>query len=121
MISVTISDCQRFLGIFNSIKNTQLPLSVSYKLARLVKIIEPELQLYYDKVNERLEEIAEKDENGNYIVEKGNIKVKPEYDKEVEELNNLKIEIPVSFTLEELDSIKVTPEQMLTLISFIEE
>lgn len=107
-------------------KSTQMPLRLSYKFSKLLSKIEKDNEFFMEKTREIVLKYAEKDENGNYIQNEGNVRVTPENiplaNKELDELNNIEMEdIDITFTLEELESLSIAPEALQPLLPFIKE
>lgn len=117
---------QSLYSTLTILKSTQMSLRLSYKFSKLLSKIEKDNEFFIEKAREIVLKYAEKDENGNYIQNEGNIKVIPENiplaNKELDELNNIEMEdIDITFTLEELESLSIAPEVLQPLLPFIKE
>ena len=117
---------QSLYSTLTTLKSTQMSLRLSYKFSKLLSKIEKDNEFFIEKAREIVLKYAEKDENGNYIQNEGNIKVIPENiplaNKELDELNNIEMEdIDITFTLEELESLSIAPEVLQPLLPFIKE
>lgn len=104
-----------------------MPISLAYKFNKLMNSVDKELDFFQEKLNAILEKYAERDEQGNYVqLTPNNIKIQEdkmdECQKELNELQSFEVEIPeIKFSLEELDCLEVTPQQLKSLMSFIED
>lgn len=108
--------------------NDKLPVFVAYKLMKLLKSLEEDVNFYRTKMSEIIDEYAEKDPNGQalqsqhggVIIQNGkadecNTKIKELENMEVEDNSNIK------FVLEELSSINFSINEMLSLECYIEQ
>ena len=110
-----------------TVKDKKLPLKTAYKLSRLMKRVEEELQFYNQEFNKILDEYAKK-ENNSFVFSKDGSSIEIIPGKE-EECNNKIIELKTleinlddfSFTLDEFDGIDLTIAQMSSLLPLIKE
>ena len=114
--------------LYNSIFNIKLSLKTAYKFARLMKRVESELEFYNQKFQEIVQEYAEKDENGQYkIIDNGqSIAIIPGKESECNaklfELRNLEVVIDdIKFTIDELEKIDISIENLMCIMSLIED
>lgn len=117
-----------FRSLYEKIKDTSLPIKITYKLTKLFHRVQDELNFYQTEQYKILESIALKDNNGNYIyTEDGNgIKIEEGKEKECEEKMNELLNIDVivddiSFSLDELESLQLSIEDMNCLMPLIKE
>lgn len=110
-----------------------LPSVVAYRIARNVKAIDKELEIYNSQRKKLLEDKANKDENGEPIMKEGpngpyydipNDLMK-EFNKELEELQEETVDIDIKkVTLAEIDNAQLSAFQLNALeymIDFEEE
>lgn len=117
-----------FRSLYEKIKDTSLPIKITYKLTKLFHRVQDELNFYQTEQYKILESIALKDNDGNYIyTEDGNgIKIEEGKEKECEEKMNELLNIDVivddiSFSLDELESLQLSIEDMNCLMPLIKE
>ena len=114
-------------NLYNSISNVKLPLKTSYKFARLMKLVDGELNFYQTKFREIIEEYGVK-ENGEYKLtpDGQSIMIIPGKESECNvklfELRNLDVPIEgIKFSIEELEGIDVSIQELACIMSLIED
>lgn len=108
--------------------NDKLPVFIAYKLMKLLKGLEEDVNFYRTKMSEIIDEYAEKDpngqalqsQNGGVIIQNGkvdecNAKIKELEEMPVEDNGNIK------FALDELAPINFSINEMLSLECYIEQ
>lgn len=105
-------------------KNKTFSLETQYKFLKILKIIEPEIDIYNEQRALLIEHFAQKDSNGNFISDANGIKVDPEKALEcqakIEELNEMEISFyDIYFRLEEFIGLDLTLEDLSYLEPFI--
>ena len=113
---------------FDKIKSVEMPIKTAYKMNRILKKVEGEIDFYQLQFNNILNKYAKKNEKGEFILTSDGQGVEIEQEK-IEECQNdflalsqLEVEIDkFSFSLEELESINLTIADINGLMSFIEE
>lgn len=117
-----------FRSLYEKIKDTSLPIKITYKLTKLFHRVQDELNFYQTEQYKILESIALKDDDGSYVyTEDGNgIKIEEGKEKECEEKMNELLNIDVivddiSFSLDELESLQLSIEDMNCLMPLIKE
>lgn len=112
--------------IFNQIAQIKISSKLAYKIVKFYKSIEVEEEFYNNKRNEIIDLYAERDENGQFVVENNMIKIvadkAAEANEAMQDLNNMEVEIPnIRFTLAELEEVKLSAADMYVLDAFIDE
>ena len=115
-----------FLG---QLTQKQLPIKISYALAKNISKIENELKIYNSEKDKLIDQYAIKDEKGNLKVDENNqFKVREEYkevwEKEIEELLDIEINLDVhKIKLDELmlSNCNMTPAELMLIDYMIEE
>ena len=117
-----------FANFYQKVKSSKMSIKTSYKLAKLATAIEAEVAFYREKLQTIIQTYGEFDENGQIIqIENGNgVKIKPGSEVEcagaIRELENLEVTLPdITFELDEFDNIELTPEEIVSIIPFINE
>lgn len=129
-MNVSLGALQATEPILSRVVSLKLPISLSYKVHGLLKIVQPEIDFYYQQLNAIIAEYAEKDEEGKYVTTNPqSIKIQedklPECQQKLNELNSISAsnEFDV-FTLDDLDKLStagftLTPSEMEAFEIFI--
>ena len=119
-----ITDLPSFLEKVNAQK---LPFKTSYKIALLMQEVEKHINFYQEQFRNLLTEYGKKDENGNLMpTEDGQGVLLAEetmteaYTK-LAELRELDVELSdTTFSPDDFDKVELTPEEMISIMPFIE-
>lgn len=121
-------EIKNFIGTYEKIKNTTLPIKVGYKLAKLAALCQKEMDIYQSQLNKIILEYGARDENGQLIqTENGDgIKIKEdkiqECQEKLNELSTLEIEINESpISIEALENLELSLDEIGALSSFLSE
>ena len=121
-------EIKNFIGTYEKIKNTTLPIKVGYKLAKLAALCQKEMDIYQSQLNKIIQEYGARDENGQLIqTENGDgIKIKDdkiqECQEKLNELSTLEIEINESpISIEALENLELSLDEIGALSSFLSE
>ncbi|MCU9808373.1 DUF1617 family protein [Paraclostridium sp. AKS46] len=115
-----------FLG---TLTNKQLPIKVSYTIAKNVSKIEKELEIYSKEKQKLVDKYCIKDENGNNKIDENNqLKIADEnlddWNKSINELLDIEIEIDIhKFNINDLlnSNLDMTPSELMLIDYMIEE
>lgn len=115
-----------FLG---TLTNKQLPIKVSYAIAKNVSKIEKELDLYNKERQKLVDKYCIKDEKGNNKIDENNqLKIADEnlddWNKSINELLDIEIEIDIhKFNINDLlnSNLDMTPSEIMLIDYMIEE
>jgi GTPase Era involved in 16S rRNA processing len=107
----------------------QLPIKVSYAIAKNVSKIEKELEIYNKERQKLLDKYCVKDEKGNLVIdESNNYSIEEEYidicNKELNELLDIEVDIDIhKFKLNDLlqCNLEVSPADLSLIDYMIEE
>lgn len=112
---------------YPSIQNQKLPIKTAYKLTRLGRRIEEELDFYQKEFQHILDDYAQK-ENGQlvYSDDMASIKIIPgkeeECAKKITELRELEVSLDdFKFDIDEFENLNLTISQMSAILPFIAE
>lgn len=111
--------------IIDKIKEKTFDINTQYKFIKISKVIREEEELINEQQFLLLKQYAEKNENGQFIVNKdGGFKIKEECVKEcglkIIEMNNRQITLPdIYFSLDELEPLGLTFGELELLEPFI--
>ena len=126
-MKITMSQAFALNSLCEKLSDQQLPLRLSYKIAKGLNLISTELDFYKKQYTLCLKTYAQQNSDGNFeMTDNGNIKIKPgseeECIKRLQELDSMEFELPnFEFTLEELDGLNLTINDMKVLSPFIKE
>ena len=127
MIRVSLNDILNSTETFSQIMQQSFKGSIAFKVARLARELNKEMETFNAERQKLLEQYCEKDENGELkVLENGNVQVIPEKLQEFnQEFTNL-LETEVEINADKLpmscmDEFEVSPQQMLNLEVFFED
>jgi hypothetical protein len=107
-------------------QDKKLPIKTTYKISRLNRRVEEELQFYQKEFMRIVNEYALK-ENGElvYSDDMTSIKIIPGKEEEcsnkIVELKDLDVDIDIVFTIEELEGLDLTVSQMGSILPLIKD
>ncbi len=110
-----------------AISNKELPVKVSYALAKNISKLEKELQIYNQERDKLIEKYSVKDDDNKTVIDENNqIKIQDKYledwNKDIKELQEIEVEIDIhKFKLEELNGYNMTPAELMAIEYMIEE
>ena len=110
-----------------AISNKELPIKVSYALAKNISKLEKELEIYNKEREKLIEKYSVKDKNNKTVIDENNqIQIKDEcledWNKDIKELQDIEVEIDIhKFKLEELNGYNMTPAELMAIDYMIEE
>lgn len=126
-MKIALKNCNMFLRIYNILKiENTLSIKTSYKLVQLSNKCQEHMVFYREKFEEIINQYAKKDENGNIIVaENEGIQIKDGAQDEcfgrLTELDLLEVDLPdLKFSIDEFEKVNLSPEQLETLMPFLE-
>lgn len=127
MIRVSLNNILNSTETFSQIMQQSFKGSIAFKVARLARELNKEMETFNAERQKLLEQYCEKDENGELkVLENGNVQVIPEKLQEFnQEFTNL-LETDVEINADKLpiscmDEFEVSPQQMLDLEVFFED
>lgn len=127
MIKVTVGEVINCVDVLRALSNKPIKIKVAYNIAKIIKEIEKENELFEETRQHLLNKFCEKDENGQLrINEKGSAIIKSEYvadyNNEIKELLESQIEIAAEpIKIEDIEDLELTAAQVYAISSFIEE
>ena len=110
-----------------AISEKQLPIKVSYALAKNIGKIESELKVYNKERNKLLDQYATKDEKGEFKFDKEGQVIfkdgcKEKWDKDINELLEIENEIDIhKFNINELEGYSISPSELMVIDYMIQE
>jgi len=127
MIKIKLNDIVNATETFNKIMQQSFKGSLAFKIARLARELDKEMQTFNAERQKIIQKYGEKDENGELkIDEKGLVKFNKTNLKEInEEFNSLldtDLEINVDkLPMDSIDNFEITPQEMLQIEVFFED
>jgi hypothetical protein len=114
-------------NFYASVQDKKMPVKTAYKLSRLARKAEEEVQFYQKEFGRIVNEYALK-ENGQlvYSDDMTSIKIIPgkedECNEKIIELKELEIDLAgIEFTIEELENLELTLAEMSAIFSLIKD
>lgn len=126
MITLTLNDIFNAVPALREISTKEFPGSTTFKIARLIRELDKEIQLFEEERMKIANKYGEKDENGNLISqENGTIKIPDnkvqECNEEFQALFSTQVEINANkLPIEIFDSIEMTPTQAMNLEAIVD-
>ena len=124
MIKIKLNDVVNATETLNKIMQQSFKGSLAFKIARLARELDKEMQTFNTERQKIIQKYGEKDENGELkIDEKGLVKFSKTNLKEInEEFNSLldtDLEINVDkLPIDSIDNFEITPQEMLQIEVF---
>lgn len=128
-------DIITYMNFLTSMSGKKLPQKISYAIARNLRIIEEEYNLYFSSLNKMISDYGDsilKDKDGNVKVYQSGIpkvdkSVEDEYLKDVNDLLNIKVDVNIfkipeesfNYESEKYDALSV--KEVVTLIDLMGE
>lgn len=127
MITVTMGQIIDFRNSEDFFANANLPLKGAYKLNKIRKAVEKEIEFYSEKFQDILTTYAKKDEDGNMVFneEHDQIMIKEdmiaECNEAINSLQHLEVQIEnYELTIEDLgEDVECTPDELEALMPFM--
>jgi len=126
MIKIKLSDVVNATGTFNKIMQQSFKGSLAFKIARLARELDKEMQTFNEERQKIIQKYGNKDENGELIIdENGNIKFDnaniEEINQEFNSLLETELEINADkLPMDSIDNFEITPQEMLNIEVFFE-
>jgi hypothetical protein len=123
---MTLNDIFNAVPALREISAKEFPGSTTFKIARLIRELDKEIQLFEEERMKIANKYGEKDEDGNLIPqENGTIKIPEdkiqECNEELQALFETQIEINANkLPIEVFDSIEMTPTQAMNLETIVD-
>ena len=126
MIKMTITEIFNVIPILQEMANKSFPGATSFKIARLMRELDKEIQLFDKQRSEIAQEFGEKDASGQLVLtEEGNVKIIESKIKECNEkltsIFNTVIDInadKISYSI--FEGINIAPAEALALEPIID-
>lgn len=127
-MKLKMSNVLAMQSIYSKIKDQIMPISLTYKFARLFKSFQELADFYSTELNKLIIKYSIKDENGQPVPIEGGqgVKIQPdlliEAQGKISELLQLEVDVPdITFTLQEFDNIHFSLDDFNQFLPFIQE
>lgn len=126
MIEISVSTLINCTDALNELIQKPLRTKTAYKIARLAREVSRELEIFNSAKNALIEKYGEHDENNQLITENNNYKIKEDvradFVEEYQEMMQQNISLNIEpIALKELEDEKFTPQEISSILDFIEE
>ena len=127
VIKITLNTILNSQEIFRQLATTPMKAKTAFKIARIIKNAENELEIFNKTRNELLNKYAQRNDDGTYVTTENNeIIIDPQKIDECNEdftnLLNTTIEWTVEkIKIEELENAELTPQQINLINDFLDE
>jgi len=124
LTNLTLLNSTKVLSILSQ---KELPIRVSFSIARNISKINDELKIYNDERQKLIMKYCEKDEDGKTIEDENKqIKLKDEYkqewSKDMQELLSIENEIDiVKFSIDKIENVSIAPNEIIFISYMIED
>lgn len=115
-------------NVLGAISQKNLPIKVSYAIAKNIAKIEAEIKVYNKERQKLIEKYSVKDEEGKPLIEDNSIKIAPEHiedwNRDIKELLEIENEVDVhKFHISGLENSNctMTPAELMLIDYMIEE
>jgi len=126
MIKIKLSNVVNATETFNKIMQQSFKGSLAFKIARLARELDKEMQTFNEERQKIIQKYGNKDENGELIIdENGNVKFDnaniEEINQEFNSLLETELEINADkLPMDSIDNFEITPQEMLNIEIFFE-
>lgn len=124
-MTIKRKDIKNLYEIINRLKDKQFEITLQYKLIKIKRAIQEEIEIYQEQMYKNCLEFFELDENNNPIIsDNGGYKIKNgqmnECNRVLNQLENIDISIPdIYFSLDELQALNLTMGELELFMPFI--
>lgn len=124
-MKITNNQMINSISSLRALSQKQLPIEVSYKIAKNIRNIEQDLAIYEQERKKLIDKYVEKDLEGNPKLDDNNnyiIKDKLNWNKDVLELLSFETDVEIEkIDIKELDGLKISPSELIAIDYMIEE
>lgn len=126
MITLTINEIINSVPVLEKISQFSTNGIVAFKIARLIRELNKEIELFEKQRVEMIEKYCERDESGQMVmIDDSQVKIKEDniskYNNELREILNTQVEINANkIPLNSLEEIKISPQDALLIDNLVE-
>ena len=116
-MNVTIATLINATPVFSKITNKELSPAVSFRLVKLIKEINVELEIFEKEKEKLLKKYGKKNDDDSYTILDEN---KDSWNKDITELLSLNVDITAEKVNLANEDIKISPADMMKIEEFVE-
>lgn len=127
-MEIRMKDVVGVQEFYNTIKDKKLPIKTAFKLSKIIRDVSSHIEFYQKRMSQIMEESAERDTDGNFVIEDEGRAVRLKKDKiaqvakEMKELQELPMILnEEKLRIEELSGLDLTIEEMMTIAPLLED
>ena len=126
MITLTINEIMNSVPVLEKISQISTNGVTAFKIARIIRELNKEIELFEKQRVEMIEKYCERDEQGQMVmIDESQVKIKedniPKYNDELREILNTKVEINADvIPLTSIDEMKISPQDALFIDKLFE-
>ena len=126
MIQVTLNDIITNNSLFREIHSRPMPARAAFKVARLIRELDKENEMFDKQRIDIVTRYAKRDENSDMIEENNQVLIDDDKMQQFQDEFNALLDTEVEVNAEKLDiedlgDIELTPKQIMNLEKFINE
>ena len=124
MIKVTLNDIITNNNLFREIHSKPMPARTAFKVARLIRELDKENEMFDKQRIDIVTRYAKRDENGDMVEENNQVLIDDDKMQQFQDEFNALLDTEVEVNAEKLDiedlgDIELTPKQIMNLEKFI--
>jgi len=125
-MKLTNNQLQNSTIALSKLSQKELPIKISFLLAKNISHINAELKIYNDERQKLVEKYSIKDKNDKPIIENNQIKLQPklinDWNKDMSELLSIENEVNIKqFSIDNLEGISISASEIMAIKFMIEE
>ena len=126
MIKVTLNDIITNNNLFREIHSKPMPARTAFKVARLIRELDKENEMFDKQRIDIVTRYAKRNENGDMVEENNQVLIDDDKMQQFQDEFNALLDTEVEVNAEKLDiedlgDIELTPKQIMNLEKFINE
>lgn len=126
MIKVTLNDIITNNNLFREIHSKPMPARTAFKVARLIRELDKENEMFDKQRIDIVTRYAKRDENGDMVEENNQVLIDDDKMQQFQDEFNALLDTEVEVNAEKLDiedlgDIELAPKQIMNLEKFINE
>lgn len=125
-MELTLSQLVNINKILSSKSAMSIPIQTAFDIAQVLDKCQCSMEFYQQQMSKFLQQYAEKNDDGSYVINNGSIKLKADCvemgTQQLHELENTKITLDIKpFKLDQLATLNLTIQEVQILMPIIEK